>query len=643
MNTDRNLLFGVLAFQDDFIDMAQLAAVCRAWAADKSRPIPELLVERGWLTDSDRGELDRKVERKLRRYGGDVHATLGAVADAAARDAIRDVDDSDIRQSISSLPPAAGHVLVETMLPTTLLPVAEHRSRYTLTRLHGQGGLGKVWIARDQDLNREVALKELQPTQAQHPDAWRRFLKEAQVTGQLEHPNIVPVYELTRRKEDNQPFYTMKFVRGETLSDAICAYHEHRRAGTADRLELPRLLQSFIAVCNAIAYAHSRGVIHRDLKPENVVLGGFGEVIVLDWGLAKVSGLTDPASQSLGISDDAQSNATIAGARIGTPGYMSPEQAQGRIDLVDARSDIYGLGAILFAILTGRAPHRGNDITELLDRIVSGKTPRTRSALSSIPRALDTICAKAMAKSPAARYVTAPALSDDIERWLADEPVLAHRESVASRVRRSLRKNPILVAMIMVFAVFDFWFVTPWVRILLGVYKNIATPEWLSEFADFGPRVMALSAQVGMLIGTMAGRGLRGIYKNHKLFANYSGPIQGLKCGLFVGVYLAVAVVLSILLMPPPQTLEDELTALEYSIPLPTWMRESLGNWARYYWGWALLAPVLGSAFAFYQVTSRKQQSTMPFLFRFVVTASGGLSGGLCVLLLRFVLIGSGL
>ena len=166
MNTDRNLLFGVLAFQDDFIDMSQLAAVCRAWAADKSRPIPDLLVERGWLTDSDRGELDRKVERKLRRYGGDVHATLGAVADAAARDAIRDVDDSDIRKSISSLPPAAGHVLIETMLP-----VKQERSRYTLTRLHGQGGLGKVWIARDQDLNREVAHKELQPTQAAHPDA----------------------------------------------------------------------------------------------------------------------------------------------------------------------------------------------------------------------------------------------------------------------------------------------------------------------------------------------------------------------------------------------------------------------------------------------------------------------------------------
>ena len=227
-----------------------------------------------------------RLERKLKKHRGDVHATLGAVAEIEARDVLQAIKNPRLRQSVDSLPPARGHVLVETLVP----PAAQRDSlRYTLTRLHAEGGLGKIWVAHDTDLNRDVAFKEIKATTSVNPESWHRFLKEAQITGQLEHPNIVPVYELARRKEDDQPFYTMRFVRGQTLRDAIAEFHRRRAGKPAERLELQRqLLEPFIKVCQAVGYAHSRGVIHRDLKPENVVLGGHGEVVVLDWGLAKV-------------------------------------------------------------------------------------------------------------------------------------------------------------------------------------------------------------------------------------------------------------------------------------------------------------------------------------------------------------------
>ncbi|MBI3468334.1 MAG: tetratricopeptide repeat protein [Planctomycetes bacterium] len=458
MNTDRNLLFGVLAFQDDYIDLAQLAAVCRAWAADKSRPMPDLLVERGWIIDADRQELEHRVERKLKRYGGDVHATLGAVADDAARDAIKEVPDPEVRQSISSLPPAAGHVLITTLPPpgseASTHPAGE---RYTFLRLHSEkGGMGRVWLARDNVLSRDVALKEireeirLEPTH--YPHAWRRFLKEAQVTGQLEHPNIVPVYDLGRRSGVDSPFYTMKFVHGRTLEDAITAYHERRRSGQAGPLELRQLLQAFLGVCHAIAYAHARGVLHRDLKPANVVLGDFGEVIVLDWGLAKVT-TAAPESATIGIDADSQPSATAG--PVGTPEYMSPEQAECKLDEIDACTDVYNLGATLFHLLTGRQPHTvepiegesgGQHINRIILQVVTGATPRARFVEPATPPALDAICARAMAKSRSKRYGRVADLAAEIERWLADEPVGAYPEPWPIRAGRWVKRHRTLVS-----------------------------------------------------------------------------------------------------------------------------------------------------------------------------------------------------
>jgi formylglycine-generating enzyme required for sulfatase activity/Flp pilus assembly protein TadD len=442
--TEGNLLFAVIALQNNFIEQADLIAAFHTWAADKAQPLGEVLVARGAITRAEHALVEVLVGKHLKKHGGDVRATLGAVAGAAARDAIGTLDDAEVRNSLSSLPPAAGHVLIETVMRGT----EEKRSRYMLTHLHADGGLGRVWLARDTELNREVALKEILPGKANHPELWRRFLKEAQVTGQLEHPNIVPVYELARRPEDDQPFYTMRFVRGRTLRQAIADFHTRRAQGQAEPLERPRLLQAFVSVCQAIAYAHSRGVIHRDLKPDNVVLGGFGEVIVLDWGLAKKVDHSDLETDlaSVAISDEAEAEATREGQRFGTPAYMAPEQAEGHNDLIDGRTDIYGLGAILFEILTGRAPHQGQTIIELLERIATGATPRARSAEPSVPAALDAICGKAMARLPDERYAEATELAEDVQRWLADEPVSAWREPWTVRARRWRARHRPLVA-----------------------------------------------------------------------------------------------------------------------------------------------------------------------------------------------------
>jgi WD40 repeat protein/tRNA A-37 threonylcarbamoyl transferase component Bud32 len=417
MDTERNLLFGVLALQADLLDHKQFAEACAAWAARKDTPLDALLVERGWLTADERQEVERLLQRKLKKHGGDARASLGASSGASP-------GGLDVLRSLGVLPPTPVDVDVgETLYSSGILNTA--CSRYRLTRLHGEGGLGRVWVACDQTLNREVALKELKPGQAADPEACRRFLQEAQVTGQLEHPNIVPVYELAHRPEDGQPFYTMRLIRGRSLRAAIAEHHRRRDQGNEDPVEATRLLGAFVSVCQALAYAHSRGVVHRDLKPENVVLGDFGEVIVLDWGLAKVlhGGVAEAAPEPVTVGEDALASATAFGRILGTPAYMAPEQAASRLDLLDARTDVYGLGAILFELLTGRPPHHGRDLAELLHNITHGETPRPRSVELTVPAALDNVCARAMAREPQQRYATALQLAEDVQRFLADEPV----------------------------------------------------------------------------------------------------------------------------------------------------------------------------------------------------------------------------
>src|SRR5262249_1328593 len=238
--------------------------------------------------------------------------------------------------------------------------------RYRVLRPHAKGGLGEVFVAEDTELHREVAFKEIQKPHAHDPHRRSRFLLEAEVNGRLEHPGVVPVYGLGSYR-DGRPFYAMRFIRGESLQQAIGRFHAADVPGRdpGERgLALRQLLGQFVAVCNAMAYAHSRGVLHRDLKPANVMLGKFGETLVVDWGLAKVVGRPEGevAGEEVTLRPSSGDGvATVAGTAVGTPAYMSPEQAAGRLDLLGPASDVYSLGATLYHLLTGQTPFRGDD------------------------------------------------------------------------------------------------------------------------------------------------------------------------------------------------------------------------------------------------------------------------------------------
>ncbi len=316
--------------------------------------------------------------------------------------------------------------------------------------LHARGGLGEVFRATDKTLNRTVAVKRLQQSRAIDPNCQRRFIVEAEITARLEHPGVVPVYALCG-DAINGPAYAMRFVEGPTLANAIQSYHSSPR----DPLAFRRLLQSYLQVCQTIAYAHSRGVIHRDLKPQNVVIGKFGETLVVDWGLAKIVGRpeefrSDPEAEttlvpSL-IKSDSGGSETQMGSAVGTPAYMSPEQAAGRWNIVDHRSDIYGLGAVLYTLLSGKPPLSTGDWPELQQKIQQGDFPSPLQVKADVPRALNAICIQAMALIPDGRYASAASLAVDIEHWLAGEPVSAYREGFGAISWRWIREHRSLVS-----------------------------------------------------------------------------------------------------------------------------------------------------------------------------------------------------
>jgi eukaryotic-like serine/threonine-protein kinase len=321
-------------------------------------------------------------------------------------------------------------------------------SRYRDERFLAEGGLGRVFVARDAELPREVALKRLNGRVAASREGRRRFVFEAEITASLEHPGIVPVYGLGVDR-DGLPFYAMRLIRGETMGRAIERFHEADAFGRdpGERtLALQGLLRAFLATCQTIAYAHSRGVIHRDLKPSNVMLGPYGEAIVVDWGLAKPLGDFEEAGDAAGPMPRDKSDATAAGTVKGSPAYMSPEQAGGRVDQVGPASDVYSLGATLYTLLTGQRPVQGNSMLEVLEGVRRGNFPPPRRVKPEVPRALEAVCLKAMALEPGGRYAGASELASDVERWLSGEPVSAWREPWCDRLRRWGRRHRVVVA-----------------------------------------------------------------------------------------------------------------------------------------------------------------------------------------------------
>jgi serine/threonine-protein kinase len=328
-------------------------------------------------------------------------------------------------------------------------PARAAGSRFRVIRRHARGGLGEISLAHDAELNRQVALKEILDYLADRPESRSRFLLEAEVTGRLEHPGIVPVYGMGRHT-DGRPYYAMRFIEGESLGQAIAHLHDPAavwRGPGGWSMELRRLLGRFVAACNAVAYAHSRGVIHRDIKPANIMLGPFGETLVVDWGMAKVIGGPEAVGEdATALTAQGDRVATQPGRVLGTPAFMSPEQASGDSGRVGPASDVYSLGATLYALLTGRSAFDDCDPLVVVQKVLIGEYPAPRQVRRDAPPALEAVCLKAMALRPEDRYGSVRLLVNDIENWLAGGPVLARREPWTDRAGRWLVRHRLLMA-----------------------------------------------------------------------------------------------------------------------------------------------------------------------------------------------------
>jgi serine/threonine protein kinase len=291
-------------------------------------------------------------------------------------------------------------------------------TRYEVLEKIGQGGMGTVYRALDGRLNRPVALKVWRGAA---DGAQERMLREARVIARLEHPGIVPIHD-AGLLPDGRVYYAMKLVRGRRLDEAV--------SGSTDLAERLRI---FHKVCEAVAFAHAHGVLHRDLKPQNIMLGPFGEVLVMDWGTAREGSAADPPRTGTAAAGPGLLHHTTDGTVLGTPGYMAPEQARGEIAHIDARTDVYGLGGVLFFLLTGHPPAGAGTIPQFD---------------ASCPRPLQAICHKALAADPAARYEGAADLGADVARFLDGLSVRAYPEGLLARVRRLASRYRVVIAVV---------------------------------------------------------------------------------------------------------------------------------------------------------------------------------------------------
>ena len=317
------------------------------------------------------------------------------------------------------------------------------QNRFQKLRPYAQGGLGSISVAHDTEISRIVALKEIQQKFSDSRESRERFLFEGQVTGQLEHPGIVPVYSLGTGA-DGRPFYTMRLVHGTSMGDEIKDFYEFEFEDRKSNLLpwLRKMTGRLNDVCMAIEFAHSRDVLHRDIKPSNIMLGEFGETLVVDWGLAKSVKESSPQSASRSSIESPDTNGSMPqftqdGAVIGTIGYMSPEQAAGSQDEVNKLSDVFCLGSTLYALLTGHGPYSKS---AQLEDVKQGVFVRPRKINRMVPRSLEAICLKAMETDPKERYPSARALAEDLENWNTDQLVNAWREPWLDRVGRFLRR-----------------------------------------------------------------------------------------------------------------------------------------------------------------------------------------------------------
>jgi serine/threonine protein kinase len=386
------------------------------------------------LPEAVRGDADRMIAARAdldpHQVVAELHRT-GLLRDDQLRDAVLALENG-LKVGIRTEVPDGGE-------PEILGPL-------------GAGAMGEVLLAKDPGLNRVVAVKRIHPELASRRAVVDRFYREAQITAQLDHPSIVPIHALVKGR-DGALAYAMKLVHGRTLEKVLhgAAEHWRKHGGEPPGLSLPDRIEIFLHVCDAVAYAHEKGVVHRDLKPENVMVGQFGQVLVMDWGIARVldAGAEPPSG------DDAHSprktHGTRMGAVMGTPRYMSPEQAEGRNDILDARSDQYTLGLILFEVVTLRpAVNPELDLEGCLAWARAGRRqPMTHAhRRGPVPRELAAIVEKASQKAPERRYRSVTELSDDLRRYLRDEAVSAKPDTLGQRITRWVGRHRQLMLLV---------------------------------------------------------------------------------------------------------------------------------------------------------------------------------------------------
>lgn len=341
-------------------------------------------------------------------------------------------------------------------------------SKFVIEGTLGQGGMGTIYDAFDRNIRRKVAIKSINEEAAQNPVSRKYFVKEAQITGQLEHPNIIPVYEMGSNPQ-GLLYYVMKRVQGLTLADILDEIKKGSRKHI-QKYPLGVLLSIFHKVCDAIAYAHARGVVHLDLKPENVMVGEFGEVLILDWGIARLRRRSPNATSNMFVTlDDAVNlgeefeNEQV----VGTPAFMAPEQASGKSSYVGTRSDIYSLGAILYNILTLRPPAAGKTTTVILKKVVQGRVidplsfnePNNRPEDkqidlkhlpdSKVPEPVAKICMKAMNEKLDGRYQSVTELQMDLNAYFSGYMTSAEDGTVFRRAQLYFLRNKYLIVIIL--------------------------------------------------------------------------------------------------------------------------------------------------------------------------------------------------
>ncbi len=340
---------------------------------------------------------------------------------------------------------AAGRPVAVHLAGTALPAGGERFGRYVGAVRLAQGGMGAVYRAIDPELGRPVAIKVILAGCRAAEGELARFLREAQVTGQLQHPNIPPLYELSSTP-DGQVYFAMKLIEGRSLAEILAL--RSRTGPAALAAARTELLGALVKVCDALAYAHSRGVIHRDLKPANIMVGAYGEVLVMDWGIARIQGTSDLEVGRLASPAEVDPLRTLEGSVLGTPAYMSPEQMLGRLEEIDERSDVYGLGSVIYEVLTGTTQDSATTLDQLLANIETGRwvPPSRRTPGGGVPAELDALVARAMHRDRAQRYGSALDLKADLEAWLTGRPLAAFRYTAGQRAAKWVRRNKSVTA-----------------------------------------------------------------------------------------------------------------------------------------------------------------------------------------------------